>query len=191
MSASRSCARALRWPQRRGDDAAVTVVRVFVAAGSNVEPERNLALAARELARCFGPVRFSPAYRNAAVGFEGPDFINWVAEFRTARAVDEVRAELQRIEALCGRHRDAPKWAPRSMDLDILLYGELCCEQPGLILPRPDLLTRPYMLGPMAALAPEVRHPVLGLRIGELWARFDRAAHPLQVVPFDPGTAGA
>ena len=162
-------------------------VRVYVAAGSNVDPERNLALAARELARAFGQVRFSPAYRNVAVGFEGPDFINWVAGFDTLRGVREVVAELQRIEALCGRTREAPKWAPRSMDLDILLYGELCCDEPGLVLPRPDLVKRPYMLGPMADLAPQLRHPTLGLEIGDLWARFDRGAHPLQRVADDAG----
>lgn len=168
---------------------AAAPVRVFVAAGSNVDAERNLALAARELRRAFGAVRFSPAYRNVAVGFEGPDFINWVAGFETSRPVRAVIDELQRIEGLCGRTRDAPKWAPRSMDLDILLYGQMQCDEPGLVLPRPDLLKRPYMLGPMADIAPQQRHPVLGITMGELWQRFDRAAHPMQVVPFEPGAA--
>ena len=69
------------------------------------------------------------------------------------------------------------------MDLDVLLYGELVCEEPGLKLPRPDLLKRAYMLGPLAALAPEVMHPTGGLSIGELWQRFDRAAHPFEPLP--------
>ncbi|MFO1456873.1 MAG: 2-amino-4-hydroxy-6-hydroxymethyldihydropteridine diphosphokinase [Steroidobacteraceae bacterium] len=166
-------------------------VVVYVAAGSNVDPERNLALAARELARSFGAVRFSPAYRNVAVGFDGPDFINWVAGFDTTRGLREVVAELQRIEGLCGRTRDAPKWAPRSMDLDILLYGDLRSDEPGLVLPRPDLVKRPYMLGPMADIAPQLRHPTLGLTIGELWARFDRSAHPMQRVADDAGAGTA
>ena len=164
-------------------------VAVYVAAGSNLDAQRNLALAARELQRAFAPVRFSPAYRNAAVGFDGPDFVNWVAGFETRRGVREVVAELQRIEGLCGRTRDAPKWAPRSMDLDILLFGELCCDEPGLVLPRPDLLRRPYMLGPLADLAPQLRHPTVGLTIGELWAHFDRAAHPMQRLAPGPGEA--
>lgn len=154
-------------------------VRVFVAAGSNVEPERHLRRAAAELCARFGAVRFSPAYRNVAVGFEGEDFINFVAEFCSALPVEQVIGHLQQIEGLCGRTRDAPKWAPRSMDLDILLYGELVCDRPGLVLPRPDLVRRPYMLGPMADLAPDVVHPTLGVTIGDLWTRFDRAAHPM------------
>ena len=159
--------------------------RVFVAAGSNVEPERNLALAFEELRRAFPDTRISPAYRNRAVGFEGPDFINAVAGFTTDPPVAEVLARLRRIEALCGRPRQAPKWASRSMDLDILLYGDLVCDEPHLRLPRPDLLKRPYMLGPLADLAPEVVHPTAGSTIGELWGRFDRAAHPLTRVELD------
>jgi 2-amino-4-hydroxy-6-hydroxymethyldihydropteridine diphosphokinase len=159
--------------------------RVFVAAGSNVEPERNLALAFAELQRAFPDARISPAYRNRAVGFEGEDFINAVASFTTELPVAELVARLRRIESLCGRPRQAPKWAPRSMDLDILLYGDLVCDEPRLRLPRPDLLKRAYMLGPLADVAPDVLHPTAGKTIAELWAGFDRAAHPLERVQLD------
>jgi len=155
-------------------------IRVFVAAGSNIEPEHNLRLAAKELVRSFGSVDFSPAYRNRAVGFEGADFVNYVAGFATPLPVEAVVAELQRIEGLCGRERDAPKWAPRSMDLDILLCDDLVLERPGLTLPRPDLLKRPYMLGPLADIAPELVHPTRKQTIGALWQAFDRDAHPLE-----------
>lgn len=157
---------------------------VYVAVGSNVDPERNLALATRELRREFPDVRFSPWYRNRAVGFEGADFINLVAGFTTALPVGEVVARLQAIESLCGRPREAPRWAPRSMDLDILLYGDTVCDEPRLKLPRPDLLKRAFMLGPLAALAPDLVHPVEKVPVAELWQRFDRAAHPLvEVAP--------
>lgn len=159
---------------------------VYVAAGSNIEPERHLEMAVRELERQFPGVRFSPWYRNRAVGFEGEDFINFVAGFAVDFPVGEVLARLHAIEALCGRTREAPRWAPRSMDLDVLLYGDLVCQEPHLKLPRPDLLRRAYMLGPLAMLAPEVMHPTEGQTIGELWDRFDRAAHPL--VQVRPGT---
>jgi 2-amino-4-hydroxy-6-hydroxymethyldihydropteridine diphosphokinase len=156
--------------------------QVFVAAGSNVEPERNLAKAAAELQRVFGEVRFSPWYRNRAVGFEGDDFINLVVGFETNLPLSEVIGRLREIETLCGRPRNAPKWAPRSMDLDILLYGDVVVDEPQLKLPRPDLLKRPYMLGPLADIAPEVRHPTENMTIGELWQRFDRDAHPMQKI---------
>jgi 2-amino-4-hydroxy-6-hydroxymethyldihydropteridine diphosphokinase len=158
------------------------VTSVYVAAGSNVAPEHNLARAVSELARQFPGARFSPWYRNRAVGFSGADFINMVAGFDTALGVREVLTRLHAIEALCGRPRAAPRWAPRSMDLDVLLYGDLVCDEPDLKLPRPDLLKRAYMLGPLAALAPQVVHPTAQRTIDELWRSFDQAAHPLVAV---------
>ncbi|HYL03082.1 MAG TPA: 2-amino-4-hydroxy-6-hydroxymethyldihydropteridine diphosphokinase [Steroidobacteraceae bacterium] len=156
---------------------------VYVAAGSNVEPQRQLAQAVAELAREFPGARFSSWYRNRAVGFSGDDFINLVAGFDTELPVRAVLERLHAIESRGGRARDAPRWAPRPIDLDVLLYGGLVCEEPGLSLPRPDLLRRAYMLGPLAELAPEVVHPTARLAIGELWRRFDRDAHPLERVP--------
>jgi 2-amino-4-hydroxy-6-hydroxymethyldihydropteridine diphosphokinase len=161
---------------------------VYVAAGSNVEPERRIAQAVAELAHEFPGVRFSSWYRNRAVGFEGDDFINLVAGFTTVLPVRALLERLHAIESRCGRERDAPRWAPRSMDLDVLLYGDLECDEPGLKLPRPDLLKRAYMLGPLAELAPEVRHPRAGLTIGELWRRFDQSAHALERLPPPRGT---
>jgi 2-amino-4-hydroxy-6-hydroxymethyldihydropteridine diphosphokinase len=157
--------------------------RVFVAAGSNVEPERNLAKAAAALAQEFPDIELSPWYRNKAVGFEGDDFINFVVGFSTDLSLHAVREKLREVEALCGREPGAHKWAPRSMDLDMLLYGDLVHDEPGLHLPRPDLLKRPFMLGPLADLVPDLPHPTANATIGELWQRFDRAAHPMTRVP--------
>ena len=156
------------------------MAEVYVAAGSNIEPERNLQLAVAALAREFPGSRFSPWYRNRAAGFEGDDFINLVAGFATALDPPTLLERLRAIEAQCGRTRDAPRWAPRSMDLDVLLFGELVCVAPPLTVPRPDLLKRAYMLGPLADLAPDLKHPTAGKTIGELWRGFDQAAHPLQ-----------
>jgi 2-amino-4-hydroxy-6-hydroxymethyldihydropteridine diphosphokinase len=142
---------------------------VLVAAGSNVAPITNLRRALDVLRRHFPGLQVSPAYANAAVGFEGDDFVNLVVRFDTDLPVQQVLARLHEAEAACGRERDAPKWAPRSMDLDVLLYGDLVCAEPGLTLPRPDLLRRPYMLGPAADIAPDVEHPTARRTLAELW----------------------
>jgi 2-amino-4-hydroxy-6-hydroxymethyldihydropteridine diphosphokinase len=159
------------------------MTQVFVAAGSNIEPVKHLRLALAELERAFAPVRISPAYRNKAVGFEGEDFINLVVGFATSEDLQRVRARLQQIEALCGRPRDAAKWAPRSMDLDILLFGDEVRNEPGLVLPRPDLVRRPYMLKPIADIAPEFEHPTLHRTMRELWEGFEGKDH--QMTPVD------
>lgn len=158
------------------------MTRVFVAAGSNVEPVRNLHRALDVLARHYPALRCSGAYRNPAAGFEGQDFVNLVVGFETDEDVRTVLAHLHEAEAACARPRDAPKWAPRTMDLDILLYGDTIVSEPGLVLPRPDLVRRAYMLGPMAELEPGLRHPVLGATMHDLWAAFDRDAHPMRPV---------
>ena len=158
-------------------------VRVFVAAGSNVEPERNLERACAEIAHTWPDARFSRAYRNAAVGFEGPPFINLVTGFTTALPLESVIARLRAIETQCGRPRYAPKWASRTMDLDVLLYGDVVEKTADYTLPRPDLLKRPYMLGPLAELAPQVLHPTAHKPIGVLWREFDGGEHQMEPVP--------
>jgi 2-amino-4-hydroxy-6-hydroxymethyldihydropteridine diphosphokinase len=159
------------------------VPEVFVGAGSNVAAEEHLKCAVRELVREFPGTRFSAWYRNRAVGGAGADFINFAAGFMTSLAAGEVRARLRAIEERCGRSRTAPSLRPPPLDLDLLVYGDLVSAEPGLELPRPELLTRAYFLGPLAELAPQARHPTTQLTFAELWQRFDRAAHPLERLP--------
>ena len=162
----------------------MSTTAVYVAAGSNVAPIDNLRRALDVLDRHFAPLTVSRAYANAAVGFEGDDFINLVVGFRTGLTVHQVIERLHEAEAACGRERLAPKWAPRSMDLDILLFGDTVCSEPGLTLPRPDLLKRPYMLGPAAEIAPETVHPTERRTLGALW-RDMRATHSHAMRPVE------
>ena len=156
--------------------------RVFVAAGSNLEPEKNLVRACEEIKHHWHDAVFSRAYRNVAVGFDGPDFINLVMGFTTSQPLEAVIAHLRAIETRCGRPRFAPKWASRTMDLDVLLFGDRVEKTADYTLPRPDLLKRPYMLGPLAEIAPEVVHPTAGRAIGQLWKEFDSDGHAMSPV---------
>ena len=162
----------------------MSTTTVYVAAGSNVAPLENLRRALDVLDRHFAPLTVSRAYANAAVGFEGDDFVNLVAGFQTGLTVRQVIERLHAAETACGRERLAPKWAPRAMDLDILLFGDTVCAEPGLTLPRPDLLKRPYMLGPAAEIAPETVHPIERRTLVELWRDMQatQAAHAMRPV---------
>lgn len=155
---------------------------VYVAAGSNIQPELNLRSALSALKRRVGDLKVSRAYRNPALGFEGPDFVNLVIGFETELTLTEVLSVLQAVEGLCGRPRKAPKFESRSMDLDLLLYGDMVCATHAITLPRPDLIKRAYMLGPLAELAPNLVHPTMKQTIADLWKGFDQAAHSMQVV---------
>lgn len=165
------------------------MTRAFVALGSNIEPEARLIKAARLLRASFPDVQFSHCFSNAAVGFVGEDFINAVAGFSCPLPIPALIDRLHAIEEQCDRARDAPKWAPREMDIDLLLYGEHVGDGPGYRVPRPDLLQRPYMLGPLAELAPQLKHPVEGAAIGTLWAGRSVTEHELVRCPPDLNAA--
>lgn len=152
---------------------------VFVAAGSNVLPRANLRRAVAVLNARFPGLRQSRAWSNPAVGFTGDAFINLVVGFPCDLPAEELLAQLKALEQASGREPGAPKWAPRTLDLDLLLYGDRTGSVAGARLPHPELLKRAFVLGPLAELAPDLRHPELGTTIGELWRRFDQRAHPL------------
>lgn len=155
---------------------------VFVGIGSNVAPDRHLAAGLRALASRFGVLRLSPVYRNSAVGFEGEDFLNMVVAFDTEDPVEEVAAALAGIESANGRTRTEARYSARTLDLDLLLYGDLVIQTGDLQLPREEVTHHAFVLKPLADLAGELVHPVLGLSYAELWNQFDAARHPLQRV---------
>ncbi|HUQ52964.1 MAG TPA: 2-amino-4-hydroxy-6-hydroxymethyldihydropteridine diphosphokinase [Gammaproteobacteria bacterium] len=145
---------------------------VFVGAGSNFGPERALRRAGAELERRFGAVRYSRVYRSAAVGASAAplgspraDYLNLVVAFSTDRDADSVHDELRAIETLAGRTRIDR--AVCELDLDLLLYG--ASVDAARRLPRPGLFTAPFILGPLAELAPTLVHPVTAERCGVAW----------------------
>ena len=161
----------------------------YVAAGSNVRPRASLVRALRLLSREFPGLRASRAYANAAVGFSGDDFINLVVAFPADVPTEALLDVLKSVERECGREPGSPKWGSRTLDLDLLLHGDRTGRVAGRSLPHPDLLTRAWVLGPLAELAPGLRHPVAGETMEALWKRFDRRTHPLTPVSLE-GTEG-
>lgn len=145
--------------------------RVYVALGSNVEPERHIVAAVQAMRSRFGVLTLSPFYRNMAVGFEGADFLNGVAGFDSGLGVPDLKTALDRIEQECGRERGAARFAPRTLDLDLLLYGEMV-DAAGK-LPRPEILRYSFMLKPLADIAPTGCHPQTGRSYAAHWAEFD------------------
>ncbi len=139
-------------------------------------------MACRELARRFGALDGSGVYRNPPVGFSGADFLNLVLRFRTAESPVTIIAELERLHGLAGRVRGTERFAPRTLDLDLLLYGDAVLPEAGIRVPREDILKYGFVLRPLAELAPSLRHPVTGQTMSELWASFDLGAHPLERV---------
>jgi 2-amino-4-hydroxy-6-hydroxymethyldihydropteridine diphosphokinase len=140
---------------------------VFVGIGSNIDAELNLREALAKLRARFGEIEVSSVYRSPAFGFEGDDFLNIVVGFGTSLAAAEVDAALSAIEYAGGRVRAPSRFAPRTLDLDLLIHGG--CVDPRQRLPRDDVLAYPFVLGPLAEIAPDLVHPIGGQRIADAW----------------------
>jgi 2-amino-4-hydroxy-6-hydroxymethyldihydropteridine diphosphokinase len=146
-------------------------VLAYVGMGANLgEREATLASASRALAGLDATrlVRMSSLYRSASVGVHGPDYLNAVVELRTALAPLRLLAELQAIEAAHGRERSYAN-APRTLDLDLLVYGDLRLRTPELTVPHPRLHERAFVLLPLVEVAPDLVVPGAG-RASELCA---------------------
>ena len=138
--------------------------RVFVGLGANLgDPQATLkhALAALAALPQTERVAQSSLYRTAPLQASGPDFINAVAELRTALEPQALLRALQAIESQHGRERPYLN-APRTLDLDLLLFGQRVVQEPGLEVPHPRLHERAFVLQPLLELAPTLVHPRLG-----------------------------
>lgn len=154
---------------------------IFVGIGSNIEPESHIREAVRRLRMHFGRLRLSCVYRNPAVGFVGEDFLNLAVAFDSREPVAGVRSALDAIEAGCGRVRGSPRFAPRTLDLDLLMVGDLVTDFP-VRLPRAEILKYAYVLKPLTDLAAGQRHPLTGRKLAEHWREFDAASQPLVTI---------
>ena len=159
---------------------------VYLGLGSNIDAERNIALGLREIEKRFGKPQVSPVYRAPAIGFDGEDFLNLVVRVDCALPALELIDQIEAIHDLAGRQRRADnKWVARSLDIDLLLYGDLVSPERPLRVPRSDVLEYAFVLKPLADLAPEERHPVTGLSFADHWQDFDDSGQPLTLVDLD------
>jgi len=161
------------------------VVRVYVSIGSNIEREPNIRVAVRALGERFGALTLSRVYESRPIGFEGENFYNLVAAFDTDLSPETVIAILHDIERQLGRERGASRFSSRTIDLDLLLYGDLVRRDAELRVPRPEITEYACVLRPLAELAPDDCNPLSGESFAQMWANFDQDTQPLTPVPLE------
>lgn len=157
---------------------------VYLGLGSNLGDRwANLQRARQALAVALRPRAVSPIYETPPWGFtEQPSFLNQVICAETDLSPGELLRTLKQIEARLGR-QDGPRYGPRLIDVDILFYDDLVLESPQLTIPHPRLDERAFILTPLADLAPDLRHPQLGLSVKEMLGKLDRSGIVLVGIP--------
>ena len=156
-------------------------MRAYVGVGSNLGDRwAYLAYAARalRLQPRVSILRASRVWDTEPVGPPQPRFLNAVLELETGLTPQGLLAVLQLAERGAGRRREA-RWGARTLDLDLLLYGDLVLRGASLLVPHPGLVSRPFMLAPLAELRPELVVPGTGSTVAQLLA----AAPPLDLAP--------
>jgi len=149
------------------------MTRVFIALGSNINPEYNIRQAVRRLAEpsaCCQLLAVSPVYETAPVGkTDQPNFLNAAALIETDLTAAELKTQvLQVIEQELGRVRSEDKNAPRTIDLDIALFGQQSLDVGSRHIPDPDIFKYPHIAVPLADLAPQQPHPETGRTLLEI-----------------------
>jgi 2-amino-4-hydroxy-6-hydroxymethyldihydropteridine diphosphokinase len=150
------------------------VTRGYISIGSNINKDEHVPASLRALEQVFGQLSVSSVYESEAVGFTGDAFYNLVVGFDSDLEVKAVAKQLRQIELDNGRTRDSRKFAARTLDLDLILYGDLVVNDGRLQIPRDEIEHYAFVLEPLAEIAPTLKHPISHLSYAELWKRFDK-----------------
>ena len=149
--------------------------KAFLSIGSNIDPDRHIPAALKDLESSFGPLEVSSTFESEAEGFEGPLFHNLIVAFESDLPAETIAERLRIIEECHGRTRDSQKFSSRTLDIDLILWGDTKINEGRLQIPRPEITRYAFVLEPLAEIAPDLRHPECGKTFGELWSDFDRS----------------
>ncbi|WP_018624097.1 2-amino-4-hydroxy-6-hydroxymethyldihydropteridine diphosphokinase [Kangiella aquimarina] len=158
---------------------------IYISIGSNQDAARQIRYGVQRLDEMFSHLKLSKVYESEAVGFEGDNFLNLVARAETQLTIAQVEQIFKAIEKEAGRRRDVPKFSDRALDIDLLLYDDVICEQP-IHLPRGEILHHAFVLQPLAEIEPQRKHPVINKTYQELWQAFSKKEQQkLWAIEFD------
>lgn len=152
---------------------------VLLSLGSNQNPRFFIQAALAALKKTFGDVVLSPVYESKAIGFEGDNFLNMVVEITTSFTLHELWLALREMEDANGRDRSQPKFASRTLDIDILTYDDYVGTFEGVTLPRDEILHNAFVLKPLSDTWPQWLHPEVKQTYQTLWDNYDHSSQLL------------
>jgi 2-amino-4-hydroxy-6-hydroxymethyldihydropteridine diphosphokinase len=157
---------------------------IYISVGSNIDKEKHTKAGLQGMYQAFGELTLSSVFESESVGFEGNNFYNLVVKASTNLSIVEVCAVLKKIERDNKRQRVEQKFAPRTLDLDLLLYDQQVTINP-ITLPRPEVLYNAFVLKPLAEIAADELHPEVDESYANLWQAYDKSKQKLWAIKFD------
>ncbi len=161
----------------------LNVVKIYLGIGSNIDPEKHITEGLKSLETLFSKLDISPTYLAPPFGFVGDDFHNLVVSAQTDLSITDCVKALRQIEFDHGRPEQAVKFSSRSLDVDLLLYGDFVGKVEGYKIPRTDIDKFDFVLRPLQDIAGDELHPVGGKSFSELWQEMSLTVEsPLELV---------
>lgn len=157
------------------------MTHVFLGLGSNLEREKNIRAGLAALKNLLGELIVSRVYESESIGFKGSHFYNLVVSANTELTIAQLSEALKKIEDEHGRVRTGPKYSPRTLDIDILTYGNFVGVEAGIELPRAEITQNAFVLWPLSEIAPYELHPQLQKTYSDLWAAYDKNSQSLWI----------
>lgn len=148
------------------------MARIYVALGSNIDRQRNIASALDCLTERFGCLSVSNVYATKACGIVGDEFFNLVVGFDCDDDVETIVEALKSIESAHGRDAANSHDTSGILDLDLLTYAARVIHDGKISIPRADIVTCAFVLKPLADIAPDIRHPSIGTTYQAMWDEF-------------------
>jgi 2-amino-4-hydroxy-6-hydroxymethyldihydropteridine diphosphokinase len=156
---------------------------IYVSVGSNIDKIKHTQAGIDAMRKAFGKLQLSSVYESESVGFEGHNFYNMAVKAYTKLSVAKTCSVLKQIEHDNDRQRADEKFAPRTLDLDLLLYDDEIIDSP-VVLPRPEILYNAFVLWPMAEIAGDRIHPIVKQSYQSLWDNYDKSQQRLWAIDF-------
>ncbi len=155
----------------------------FISIGSNIDKEIHIPKSLIAIKLQFGAIVVSSLYESEAMGFEGADFHNLIVQFKSNLTAEEVAKQLKVMELNQGRTRNCKKYSARTLDLDLILFGEQIINEGSLQIPRDEIIKYAFVLEPLAEIAPNLLHPISKISYIKLWHDYDKTNLKQEIIP--------